>query len=75
MERFLELVAEILEVEPSDISAETDFRNDVPDWDSLRGFALICMVEDEFDVLIDVPAFLKCKTVGALYNKATGEHS
>ena len=73
MECFLELVAEILEVEPSEISAETDFRNDVPDWDSLMGFALICMIEDEYNVRIEVPAFLKCKTIMDLYDKTMGE--
>ncbi len=73
MERFLELIAEILEVDPESISMDTDFRNDVEGWDSLRGFAIICMIEDEYQVQIDVPSFLECRTVGDLYAKATGK--
>jgi acyl carrier protein len=74
MERFLELVAEILEVDPESISMDTDFRNDVDGWDSMKGFSIICMIEDEYQVQIDVPSFLRCRTVGDLYAKAVGDH-
>lgn len=70
MRNFLELMAEILEVEASEISAETRFREDVPDWDSMKGFAILVMVEDEFDARIEVPDFLECHTIADLYRAA-----
>ena len=68
MEKFLELIAEILEVEPNEISLETDFRKDC-DFDSLRGFSMICMIEDEYGKTVSVETFLKCKTLGDLFEK------
>ena len=62
----------LLEVEVGEVSMDTDFRNDIEDWDSMKGFAIICMVDDEYDIQIDVPTFLKLKTVGDLFNKAIG---
>ena len=67
MERFLELMAEILEVEPSNISLNTNFREDC-DFDSLKGFSMICTLEEEYEKKITVSQFLKCKTLGDLFN-------
>lgn len=72
MEKFLEFISEILEVEFGEVSMDTDFRNDIENWDSMKGFAIICMVDDEYDIQIDVPTFLKLKTVGDIFNKAIG---
>ena len=69
MDIFLEFIAEILEVEVNEISMKTDFRNDIEDWDSMKGFAIICMLEDEYGIQLDVPTFLKCSTISDLYNK------
>jgi len=71
MDKFLEFISEILEVEAKDISMDTNFREDVEDWDSMKGFGIICMVEDEYGIQIKVPDFLNCKTIGDLYEKAT----
>jgi len=71
VDNFFELIAEILEVDIDDISLETDFRKDIEDWDSMKGFAIICLIEDEYDRYIDVPTFLNCITLGDLYKKAT----
>lgn len=70
MDNFLEFIAEILEVDVDDISLDTDFRKDIEDWDSMKGFAIICMIEDEYDEYIEVNAFLECKTIRDLYKKA-----
>lgn len=70
MNGFLELVAEILEVDASTLSGATDFRSDVPDWDSMRGFSILCMIEDEYGVRMEVPEFLECVTIDQLYRAA-----
>lgn len=68
MEKFLELVAEIFEVEPEEITMETVFR-DLDDFSSLVGFSLIVMMEDEYDVKVSVDEFMECNTIGDLYQK------
>jgi len=65
---FLEKVADILECEPDKISLETDFREDIEDWDSLKGFSLLILFEEEYDRKMKVEEFLKCKTIKNLYD-------
>ncbi len=73
MEQFLENVAEIFEVEASEISMDTVFRDEIEDWSSLMGFSLIVMMEDEYGVKVSADEFLKCRTVDDLYRKCAGE--
>lgn len=73
MEQFLELVAEVFEMETDEISMETVFREEVEDFSSLTGFSLLVMMEDEYGVEVSVDEFLECKTVGDLYQKCVKE--
>lgn len=66
MDKFLEMVADIFEVEPEEISKETVFR-DLDDFSSLVGFSLIVMMEEEYGVKVTVDEFMKCNTIGDLY--------
>ena len=68
MQKFLELVAEVFEIESDEITMETVFR-DLDDFSSLVGFSLIVMMEDEYDVKVSVDEFMKCDTIGDLYQK------
>lgn len=68
MNSFLELVAEIFEVEPKKITMGTVFR-ELDGFSSLAGFSLLVMMEDEYNVQITMDAFRKCHTVGDLYEK------
>lgn len=69
MEQFLENIADIFEVDVEDISMDTVFREEIEDWSSLMGFSIIVMMEDEYNVKVTVNEFLKCQTVGDLYQK------
>lgn len=73
MEQFLELVAEIFEVEPDEISLDTVFRDEIDGFSSMEGFSLIVMMEDEYGVTVSVEEFLECKTIGDLYKKCVKE--
>ena len=73
MEKFIELVAEVFEVEPEDITMDTVFREEIEGFSSLVGFSLIVMMEDEYGVRVPVEDFLQCKTVGDLYKKCVKE--
>jgi acyl carrier protein len=68
---FIEKISEILEIDYSEISMETDFRNDVPFWDSLKGFGIIVLIEEDYGKKLTVEEFLEQKTIGDLYKKAT----
>lgn len=72
--QFLEMIADILEIELDEISLSTDYREDIEDWDSLKGFAIITNIDDELNVLIEVEAFEEMNTIGDLYQYVT-EHS
>ncbi len=69
MERFIELVAEILEVDSKELSQDTYFRDATDSFDSMMGFMLICMMEDEYGTRVSVDNFLQCKTIGDLFNQ------
>ena len=73
MEDFIELVAEVFEVEPEDITMDTVFREEIEEFSSLVGFSLIVMMEDEYGVKVSVDEFLECKTIGDLYKKCVAE--
>ena len=68
MERFLELVADVFDVEPLSINMDTVFR-DMEDFSSLVGFSLIVMMEEEYGTTVSVDEFMECKTIGDLYQK------
>lgn len=73
MEQFIENVADVFDVEPEGITAETEFRTEIDGFSSLVGFSLICMMEEEYDVKVSVEEFLNCKTVGDLYAKCAND--
>ena len=68
MQQFLELVAEIFEIELEEITMDTLFR-DLEDFSSMVGFSLIIMMEDEYGAKVSVDEFMECNTVGDLYKK------
>lgn len=69
MEKFLELMADIFDVDAEDISLDTVFRDEIEDFSSLMGFSIIVTMEEEYHVKISVKEFLACKTLGDIYAK------
>lgn len=67
MNEFLTEMADILEVES--VTPETVFR-DCPDFDSMKGFAIIVMVQRDYGREITVPEFLSYQTVGDIAKAA-----
>lgn len=63
MEEFLSKVSEILEVDV----ATPDFKfREIDDWDSMKGFSLIVLMEQDYGKEMSVEQFLACETVGDL---------
>lgn len=73
MKKFIELVAEVFEVEPEGITMDTVFREEIKDFGSLVGFALLMMMEDEYGARVSAEEFLECRTIGDLYKKCVKE--
>lgn len=65
--KFLEDIADILEVEPEVLDFQTDFRKDVEDFDSLKGYSILILFEDDYEKKMSVEEFLNCKTIGDLF--------
>jgi len=61
-EKLLEELADILEAEPGELDLDTEFKVDRFDWDSLKGYAMLVMMEDEFGVEVSVDDFIASKT-------------
>ena len=63
MNEFLAKIAELLEVDA--VTPEQVFR-DCPDFDSMKGFSIIVLLESDYGKQMTVEQFLDCKTVGEL---------
>lgn len=63
MNEFLEKIAEILEVES--VALDFEFRT-VADWDSMKGFSIIVLMESDYGKQMSVEEFLKCEKVSDL---------
>ena len=64
MSEFYEGLAEILEVEPSEITPEFELSKD--NWDSLAIVSTIALIDDVYDVAIHPNKLGEAKTVGEL---------
>jgi len=69
MDKFLSEMANILEVDVAELNENTDYRLDVPYWDSMLGFATLVMIEENFGKSITAQEFMQTKTLGDLWTK------
>ena len=71
IEDFIEKFAEAIELEEASIlSADTEFRN-LDEWNSLAYLSVIALLDEEFDVQIEMADFKKLKTVQEVYDACT----
>ena len=68
-EEFAIKIAEILEVDETQLTPETEFRAATPYWSSLMGFGILVMLEEDYGQVMSVDDFMKAKTVGELYQR------
>lgn len=68
---FIEKFAEAVEVEEaSTLSANTEFRN-LEEWSSLAYLSVIALMDEEFDVQIEMEDFKKLKTIQEVFDACT----
>lgn len=65
VQNFIEKFAEAIDVEATELTAETEFRN-LDAWDSVAYISVIAMMDEEYDIQIEMPTFKTLKTVGAI---------
>ena len=66
MEKFLEFVAGVMQVDPSELSGETRFK-EFKKWDSLMHMRLVMEIEEEYDVEIPIEEVPTIKTLNDFY--------
>ena len=66
---FIAKIAEILEVDRSVLTPASDFRSSAPEWDSMKGFAILVMFQDDYDIELTLDDFLLCRTVAHLLER------
>lgn len=66
MEKFLVFVAGVMQVDPSEISGETRFK-EFKKWDSLMHMRLVMEIEEEYDVEIPIEEVPNIKTLNDFY--------
>lgn len=62
---FIEKFAEAIDAEASLLTAETEFRT-LDEWDSVAYISVIAMMDEEYDIQIEMPIFKTLKTLGAI---------
>lgn len=62
---FIEKFAEAIDIEATALTAETEFRN-LNEWDSVAYISVIAMMDEEYDIQIEMPTFKTLKTLGAI---------
>ncbi len=65
MSEFYEGLAEIMEVDSSEISASYEFGEA---WDSLAVVSTIALIDEVYDKAVDIQLLQDCKTVGDIEN-------
>ena len=68
---FITKFAEAVEVEDASIlSANTEFRN-LEEWSSLAYLSVIALLDEEFDVQIEMAEFKKLNTIQEIFDTCT----
>lgn len=68
MEEFIENFADVLDVDPSGLTAETEFRS-LEEWDSIAALSVIGMVDEEYNVVLNAEDMKSSGTIADLYDK------
>lgn len=62
---FIEKFAEAIDIDATELTADTEFRT-LEEWDSVAYLSVIAMIDEEYDMQIEMPTFKTLKTLGAI---------
>lgn len=66
-QKFIDLFAEALDIEASDLTVDTEFRT-LPEWDSMAYLSIIAMLDEEYEIQIENAEFKTLKTLSDIIN-------
>jgi len=66
-QKFIDLFAEALDIEASDLTVDTEFRT-LPEWDSMAYLSIIAMLDEEYEIQIENAEFKTLKTLKDIIN-------
>lgn len=67
--KFIELFAEVLELEGEHGLTPTTIFRDLEEWDSLAYLSVIAMIDEEYDIVIEGNDFKRLTTIGDLISE------
>jgi len=62
MKKLFDLIARVLDVDPSKVTDETS-QNDIDSWDSLNSLLLIDEIEQEFNIKISIDEIIEINSI------------
>lgn len=65
IKEFIEKFAEAIDAEAEGLTVETEFRN-LDEWDSVTYLSVIAMLDEEYDIQIEMNDFKKLRTIGSI---------
>lgn len=65
VQEFIEKFAEAIDIEATELTADTEFRT-LEEWDSVAYISVIAMMDEEYDIQIEMSTFKTLKTLGAI---------
>lgn len=71
-QQFIAHFAEALETNPTELSADTDFKN-LPNWDSLAALSVIAMVDEHYAASIGGDELERAQTLADLWQAVSGK--
>lgn len=71
---FLDNIKDILGIDDREISMDDEFRS-FDEWTSLAFMSLIAMLEDEYEIKVDVERFKLLETVGDVWAEVQAAHN
>ena len=74
MDDFIKFVAGVMEVDPSELSADTAYGT-YEKWDSLMHMRLVMEIEEEYDIEIPIDEVPKIKTLRDFYKYVEGANA
>lgn len=71
VEKLIELIAEVLDMEPEELSADVGPEH-IEEWDSVNALRILMNIEMEWGVRLSMEDYVQAKTIGDLANLITG---
>jgi acyl carrier protein len=65
IKEFIEKFADAIDADASNLTAGTEFRT-LEEWDSLAYISIIAMMDEEYDIQIEMAQFKQLKTIGSV---------